>query len=451
MATRAHASLFVRWNGQLREKLQPADLKLAELTAVLELIGNGPRGAHITASRLTRTRKLTVFYCVGIFGFAARIALWCVSEGTNDIRTWLRFAREIQSYGLGPTYRLDPLFNHPPLMGLLASATLLGSSALDIPFHRAFKLYGLLAEVGIALLLMHIWRRRQQPEQAVLAFAGYGCALCAILISGYHGNTDPVYWFLVLSSVYVLEDRKAPLLAGLLMGVSLQVKLIPMLVVLPMAACCRELGKVVRYLLGVAVALAPFAWIVWHLVPIDREAFVRNVLGYTSYREFWGAELVLRAVSAATLTSLPAFASKVETVGAFWALIGSKALLGVTSMLAAAHAVYRYKGLDAYAIAALCFCLFLVLASGFGVQYMGAVVPFLLACRIRDGIRVATASGVFIGLIYLSFIINWSPIFSQHSYFSAAFAVPSFITWWLIVRAATRLWRVRNWPVPHHQ
>lgn len=398
----------------------------------------------------TPAGRRRLLYWIGGFGFLLRVVLWYVSEGTNDIRTWLRFAQEINLYGLGATYRIDPLFNHPPLMGLLARATWTLSARLSLPFDKTFKLYGMLAELGSALLLVHIWRRRRQPDQAARAFASYGMALCCILISGYHGNTDPVYWLLVLCSVHVLEDRKAPLCAGLLMGGALEVKLIPLLVVLPLAACCRSRSAFLRYAVGVACAVAPFAWIVFELAPHDQQAFVRNVLGYTSYREFWGLELIVRALTAATMTPLPVVAANVEALGVRWAEVGSKVLLATTGLLAMTHALRRFQGLDAYAIAALSFCLFLLLASGFGVQYMGAVVPLLCACRIRDGVRVATAAGVFIGLIYLSFIISWRPIFGQHSYFAAAFAVPSCITWWLVLRAATRLWRVRNWPEPHH-
>jgi hypothetical protein len=389
-------------------------------------------------------------YWVGGLGLALRCVLWLSSEGTNDIRTWLRFAHTIRLYGLGATYTRDLLFNHPPLMGMLAHGTWLVSQRFGVPFALAFKVYGLLADFGSALLLVHIWRRRGQRGRAALAFAGYGWALSAILISGYHGNTDPVYWFLVLCSVHFLQDRAAPLRAGLLMGAALEIKLIPMLVVLPLAACCRDLKSFVRYGLGISIALAPFAWIVLHLSAIDRVSFARNVFGYTSYRELWGVELVLRAIGAATLTSAPAVARYVEMAGALWGELGSKFLLAVTSCLAAAHALRRYRGLDAYAIASLAFCLFLVLASGFGVQYMGAIAPLLFACRIRDGFASATASGVFIALIYTSFVQVWSPVFGQHTFFSAAFAVPSFITWWVILRAAMRIWRTRNWPAPFH-
>lgn len=393
--------------------------------------------------RGAQVRRL--YYRVGALGFLLRVLLWQVSEGTNDIRTWARFAKSIELYGLGGTYRLDPFFNHPPLIGLLAFATRRLATTMGVSFGHCFKLVGMMADLGTALLLVAIWRRRSQPDRAAQAFAGYGCALCAILISGYHGNTDPVYWFLVLAAVYLLQDRKAPLLAGLTLGAALNVKLIPILVVLPLVACCRRLVHAARFALGCAIALVPFACLVLRLSRDDRAGFVRNVFGYTSYREFWGIDLFERALLAAFTDSAPAIATAVENCGDLYARNGSKILLATTTLLAIWQLIRKYPNLDAYAMATLSFCLFLVLASGFGVQYLGSVVPLLFARRIRDGVAVACASGVFIGLIYCSFVVTWTPIFSQHSYFSPAFAVPGFIAWWLMVRCCERTWRTRAW------
>lgn len=392
--------------------------------------------------RADRTR--TLCYALGCAGLLARVALWRVSEGTNDVRTFAQFARSIDAYGLGGTYVREPLFNHPPLMGLWARTALHVSPQLGLTFGQCFKLLGMFGDLSSALLLVHIWHRRGLPDRAALAFAGYGCALCAILISGYHGNTDPAYWFLVLAAAYLLQDRNAPFLAGLALGVALNIKLIPLLVVLPLAAGLRRLRDLLRYGVGVALPLAPFAATVIGFDSSERAGFVRNVLGYVSYREWWGIELFVRAVVAAFERSAPAIAAAAGEWGAVYALNGPRILLLVTTGLAVYQAIARRPGLNAYAMAALSFGLFLVLAAGFGVQYVGVVVPLLMVCDIRDGSLIATVAGVFIGLIYCSFVQTWNPIYSQHYYFSAAFATPSLITWGLLLRSCYRIWRSRN-------
>ena len=57
---------------------------------------------------------------VGAVGIVASFVLLFCSTGSNDIRTWERFAVAIQTSGLFQLYEADPLFNHPPLMGILA-------------------------------------------------------------------------------------------------------------------------------------------------------------------------------------------------------------------------------------------------------------------------------------------------------------------------------------------
>jgi hypothetical protein len=51
-------------------------------------------------------------FAIGLLGCVLRLALWFVSDGSNDIRTWLMFARSIRGAGLEETYRTLPLFNH---------------------------------------------------------------------------------------------------------------------------------------------------------------------------------------------------------------------------------------------------------------------------------------------------------------------------------------------------
>jgi len=89
----------------------------------------------------------------GLAGYALRLVLCAVTEGSNDIRTWELFAREVQARGLEGTYLAFPIFNHPPLMGLWAAAVLRLAAATGLRFTVLFKLLGVAAEVGTGLLL----------------------------------------------------------------------------------------------------------------------------------------------------------------------------------------------------------------------------------------------------------------------------------------------------------
>lgn len=67
-----------------------------------------------------------------------------------------RASEAIDAHGLTWLYANDPGFNHPPLMGWLASLLLRVSALTGVEFRIWFKLPSLLAECGIAALL---WRR----------------------------------------------------------------------------------------------------------------------------------------------------------------------------------------------------------------------------------------------------------------------------------------------------
>jgi hypothetical protein len=381
-------------------------------------------------------------YLAGSFGMLLRIVLWQISDGSNDIRTWGRYALLVEQYGLSGTYIRDGDFNHPPLMGLWSQAVLHLAPMLGLPYGKCFKLLGMVSELATALLLFEIWRRRGQRDRAALAFAAYGCALTGILISGFHGNTDPAYWFLVLAAVYLLEDRNAPFLAGLTLGAALNVKLIPLLMVLPLAACCRSLKAALRYSLGGLVALLPFAVVLRFSGP-ERAAFMQNVFAYRSLRDSWGIELFQRMLVATFEVSAPPIAATINAWGEVYRQDGSKILLTITTALAVYNLCKPRAGLDPYGMAGLCFCLFLVLASGFGVQYLGCTVPLLLARNVRDGFWVASVSGVFLLLVYCSFVRGWTPIATYHFGISPAFGALSFAAWWVLVRCGANIWHSR--------
>jgi hypothetical protein len=369
--------------------------------------------------------------------------LWQLSTGSNDIRHWRFFAKRVSDYGLGSTYVTVPLFNHPPMMGLVASLTWKVSWALGLPFPQTFKVWPLAAELGIAYLLFSIWSRRGEPDRAAFACAAYGCALVCILISGFHGNVDPVLWFLLLASCYFLESHRAPFRAGLCLGAALEIKLIPVLVVLPLAATCRDLREFRRFCAGAIVALIPFGLPLLWLSPVERVAFFYKIFGYKSFREDWGIEMIARQVYSVFHASAPKLAMAATDFAAYYRGTGAKYLLVATTLLAVWQAVRQRNKLDAYTIVALCLCLFLVFASGFGVQYLGCVVPVLMAFDIAAGFVVATATGIFAASIYCYYVVNWNPITTVHNGIGQDLAPVAFLAWWVVAGCALKIWRGR--------
>lgn len=377
-------------------------------------------------------------------GFAVRLILLAFTLGTNDIGTWYWFAQSLVEGGLERTYLEHPAFNHPPLMGLLSAVALRISEVTGLRFPVVLKVPSVAAEAVTAWLLYRIWFERSGREMGLRAAAAYALALSPMMISGYHGNTDAIYFCLALAAAYLMESRRAPFWAGLAMAGALNVKLIPVVAVLPLWSRCTSLRDAGRYAAGGIVGMVPFLWAFMTFGADGRRAFLERLLLYRSNLEYWGVELFVRWGQTLLEPVLPSLAALVRDAGDVYAAHGGELVLFASAMLAAGHLfLARREGratLDAYELVFLGFALFLVLGPGFGVQYVGCVVAPLLAVHVRRGFVVATATGVFITALYVAFVVRWFPAHSLHQDIPASFTPLALLAWGSVIWAARDLW-----------
>lgn len=393
-----------------------------------------------TLAWLGAPERARLLLALAVLGYLLRIGIWAVSQGSNDIRTWYYFALHISRHGLEETYVQLALFNHPPLMGLwgVAAFELCGGGSF---FPMVFKLPSLAAELATGLLLYRVYRERDSVVGAWRAFAAYGLALSCILISGYHGNTDAVYFYLAFLAAHLME-RRLPFWSGVALGAALNVKLIPVVLGLPLLSRCTRSGEVWRYLGGAALGAVPFLWALGTFDAPGREQFIENLFMYRSNLEFWGIEMFVRWSQFWTEGVSQDLATGIRAFGTWYSVAGGKLLLLGSAALALWHHLVSRRlpagrtVLDAYELSTLAFAMFLVFASGFGVQYVGCVVAPLMACHLLRGTLVATTSGVFIGMAYLFFVTEWWPVFSDHQPIPASFTPVSALAWFSIAYAA---------------
>jgi hypothetical protein len=355
----------------------------------------------------------------------------------------------VNDYGLGQAYVRDALLNHPPAMSLWAAAVdrIAGNSAID--FARLFKLPSLIAELGTTLLLFFVWRARGDAVRGYAAAAIYAAALGNVLISSFHGNTDAIYFFFSFAAAYLIQVHQRAFLAGAMLALALNVKLIPILIVLPLAACFRDLRALLRYGAGLSLAVLSFGVALLTFAPDEQAHFVQNVFGYKSYPEFWGVELLARTLRAATWRALPELATTLEGVRDAYFAVGGKLLVLLTGVFALWLRFIAPPKANAYAVVGVAFSMFLLFSPGWGVQYFGCLLAPFLAVRLRSGLAVALATGAMATLIYLHFVNRWSPISSEHMPFPADFAGLSAMVWIVIAVHALKL-LVCAWPVAAH-
>src|SRR5450631_4283013 len=126
------------------------------------------------------------------------------------------------------------------------------------------------------------------PFSCSSSCAPVACSPILVIISGYHGNTDPVFTMLVLLSVYLLADRRAPALAGVALALALGVKIVPIVVVpcLMIYALGKGRATLLRFVAGFGAASALF----WVPALLEQwSAIRRNVLGYSGSTDHeWG-------------------------------------------------------------------------------------------------------------------------------------------------------------------
>ena len=381
-----------------------------------------------------------------LVGFAVRLLLLFFTLGSNDVGTWYWFARSIAENGLEATYLEGRGFNHPPLMGLLSVLALQVSEATPLAFPVALKLPSVVAEGVTAWLLYRVWSERSGRVVGLRAAAAYATALPCILIAGYHGNTDAIYFCLALAAAYLMESRRAPFRAGLAMAGALNVKLIPLVVVLPLWARCMTLGRAARYALGGVVGAIPFFWALVTFAPDGRRAFLEGLLLYRSNLEYWGVELFVRWAEALLGLVSSSAASFVRGAGDLYAAYGGELVMLASAALAVRHLLLAKREggavLDAYALVFLGFALFLVLGPGFGVQYVGCVIAPLIAVNIRRGVLVAAATGIFVTVLYVLFMVRWFPAHSLHEDFPAGITPLALLAWGSVIWASKDLWPV---------
>jgi hypothetical protein len=331
-------------------------------------------------------------WVLGAVGVVARLALLVMSKGSNDAFIWEDFAHKIREHGVGWMYVHAHAFNHPPIMGYWAGASLAAAAVSGLRFAVLFKLPAVLADMGSALLLAHIWRERGGDDDGWKAFALYGVSLTSILVSSYHCSTDAVCAFFCLLCAYAI-CHKRPLGAGLALAAALNVKLIPLVLVAPALSTNRSFRAFLLFGSGLAVGLVPFIpFLLEH-----RAEFLRNTTDYAPLVDRWGV-CYLASESAAN----PSFGPSAARFLDWYVRSGRYGLLAGIGLVSA-YSFLRRK-LDAYELFSVCLCIFLVLAPGFGVQYTIHLCPVLFAVNLGRGTRFSLLAGAFIGLIYLSWL-----------------------------------------------
>jgi hypothetical protein len=328
-----------------------------------------------------------------VIAILLRLILAWISIGTNDANTWRRIGSETAQQGLINAYRTDSEINHPPISVVWSRFTLIGRSPRNIAL--LMKLPAIAGDALSVWLLARIWMRRGDAHRAALASIAMALSPIAILISGYHCNTDNLYAFLSLLAMYLITERQAFFLAGLALGAAINVKLIPVILIPGTYSLCRSWRDASHLTLGLAIWTLPFM----PLLIAAPDAVRNNMLNYAPPVSEWGIAMILHE-----LWADPQLQRFAYNAMASYLTLGRWLILLCAAILSAAS--FRRRRWNGYEVAAISFAFLLVLAPGFGPQYTTIIVPLLLAISIPRAWIWGILAGLYVAFAYFSRLIS---------------------------------------------
>ncbi len=221
---------------------------------------------------------------IAVLSFLAKCAMALLTYGTNDVTTWHLDVVKAWTEGAGALYRdgvqsgTNPVqvFSHPPAMinVLYLWQLLVGLTGLPLQFWMRFS-----CAVADAVSLALLWKLGQRmPSLQITDTALMLVAACpiSIMVSGFHGNTDPIMIMFVVAAVYFVE-AEAPIIAGLFFGLALCIKIVPVIFGIAFLLYLSSLKSRLRF---VAASAAVFIGAGLPHFATDPLVIVRGLAGY---------------------------------------------------------------------------------------------------------------------------------------------------------------------------
>ena len=217
--------------------------------------------------------------------FIFKIFLALSTYGTNDVYAWERFARWSALFG-SRLYTIDAAFNHPPSMihVLAAMMWLAKTTGITFPFWLRFP--AIIADTASVWVVSRIFADRLSEPTVQWGLLLLALSPALILVSGFHGNTDPVVMFFILLSVWLTQSEGGrDWQSGVAFGLAMCIKILPV-IVLPVLFFCRPGIRRKAVFLTAAAAVVILCWSPYLFR--DPTGIANQVLGYQSIYGHWG-------------------------------------------------------------------------------------------------------------------------------------------------------------------
>jgi hypothetical protein len=319
---------------------------------------------------------------------AVKLALAARTYGTNDIRAFWFFLQEYRGSGAKLLYERDSEFNHPPFILHWLSGIRWLWIATGLRPWFLIRMPSILADVGSLFLVARLVGPALAEPERRFTLLLVAAAPVSIVVSGFHGNNDPVMIFFLLLSLVLLERPAPDWLAGAAMGMAINIKVVP-LAFCPAVFLWLPSWRRRCEFFGAALLTVVLASIPW--VFQEPGLLARKVLGYPSSYGVWGLSRFLDSSP-----SLQPLSNFFRSQGR---LLLAAILIALSFWMNRSREkipLFRQIGVLAFA--------FLALSPGFGVQYLAWLVPWIACFGAGLGAWAAATwtftSGAFLFLVY---------------------------------------------------
>src|SRR5277367_6103608 len=154
-----------------------------------------------------KNKPQALVIAIAVLAMAAKIYCAATTLGTTDMLLFQGFGRYIAQNGVISLYLKTQLFNHPPVLGSYLGLAYGWSGGSDQLFALYNRLPGIIADFVVVLLML--WIRHRTGRAPWWAIALLAASPVSFMISGYHGNYDPLIPLGLALSVAACLQRRA--------------------------------------------------------------------------------------------------------------------------------------------------------------------------------------------------------------------------------------------------
>jgi Glycosyltransferase family 87 len=314
--------------------------------------------------------------------------------GTNDVASFYQFGKLLEQHGLEWTYLSSVAFNHPPLVAAFIQHIYewdhipwLHENGVAFPF--LLRLPGIVADFIVVLVLLSASRPLRLPTWSLLLLA---LSPVSLMVSGFHGNTDPVMvMFLMLAALMCL--RKRPILCGLFLALSCQIKIIPLLLVPIFLFYWLHRRRTIAFLFPFAASMI----LLWIQPLLEFPAiFIHRVLFYGSFWGLWGITYWLRMTGVTDFAPVTYY----NFLPLQQVVVTVLKLAIIAAVLAIGWSRRKLEAYDLFASLGWAWVIFFIFSPGVCAQYMVWLMPFVLVLSPGLFASLTAASSLFLFFFY---------------------------------------------------